>query len=74
MASIAWHAYYFDSFENSAPPVRTEVIESANEDDAVKLARGRMGRCKRVDIARPVWEPWQGRIILASESLSERPA
>ncbi|WP_158816766.1 hypothetical protein [Methylocapsa sp. S129] len=71
MANIAWHAYYFDSLENSSPPVRTEIIESESEDDAAKVATGHMGRCKRFDIAPLVWEPRQSRIILAHDSLAE---
>jgi hypothetical protein len=74
MANIVWHAYYFDSLENSSPPVRTEIIESESEDDAAKIAAGHMGRCKRADIARPAWQPQQRRIILAHEGLTESPA
>lgn len=74
MTNIAWHAYYFDSLENSAPPVRTEIIESESEDGAAKVATDHMGRCKRVDISRPVWEPQQNRVILASGGLSDRSA
>ncbi len=74
MAIIAWQAYYFNSFANSLPPVRTELIEAENVDDAAKVATSHMGRCKRVDIASPRWEAPQSRVILAREGLPERPA
>ena len=68
MANTAWHAYYFASLYDCTPPVRTEIIEAENEDDAARVAKGRMERCRRVDIARPVWEARQGRTILAPAS------
>ena len=74
MANIAWHAYYFNSFENSLPPARTEIIEAESEEGAAKIATAKMGRCVRVDITRPVWEPPQSRVILAREGQSDRPA
>jgi hypothetical protein len=74
MSTIAWQAYYFDSFENSLPPALTELIEAESLDDAAKIAKSHMGRCTRVDITSPVWEWPQSRVILASEGLPERPA
>jgi hypothetical protein len=68
MANVAWHAYYFASRHDSMPPVRTEIIEAENEEDAARVAKGRMERCRRVDIARPVWAPPQGRTIYAPTS------
>ena len=35
MARSTWHAYYFDSFDRSAPAARMATIEAANEDGAV---------------------------------------
>jgi hypothetical protein len=74
MTTIAWHAYYFDSFKNSLPPVLTELIEAESMDDAAKIAKSHMGRCTRVDITSPVWERPQRCVLLASDGLPERPA
>jgi stage III sporulation protein SpoIIIAA len=54
---VKWHAYYFDSLDNSLPPIRTEIIEAGSEDEAGKIATAQMGRCMRVDVTRWVWEP-----------------
>ena len=56
MAATIWHAYYFDSFDNTRPPARTETIRAENEDDAGRIATRLMGRCLRVDVTRPLWE------------------
>jgi hypothetical protein len=55
MAKLTWHAYYFDSLDRGAPVARTTLIEAENEDDAGKIAIAQMGRCMRVDVARPMW-------------------
>jgi hypothetical protein len=55
MARLTWHAYYFDSLDRTSPVARTAIIEADNEDDAGKIAIAQMGRCMRVDVARPMW-------------------
>ena len=55
MARSTWHAYYFDSLDRTSPVARTAIIEADNEDDAGKIAIAQMGRCMRVDVARPMW-------------------
>jgi hypothetical protein len=55
MARSTWHAYYFDTLDRSSPVARTAIIEADNEDDAGKIAIAQMGRCMRVDVARPMW-------------------
>jgi hypothetical protein len=67
MTNHIWHAFYFDGFASSAPPVRTELIEAENEDEAAEVAKGHLGRCKRVDLAPPRWEMPKIRVIFAEE-------
>ena len=55
MARSTWHAYYFDSLDRKSPVARMAIIEADNEDDAGKMAVAQMGRCMRVDVARPMW-------------------
>jgi hypothetical protein len=55
MAKLTWHAYYFDSLDRTSPIARTAIIEADSEDDAGKIAVAQMGRCMRVDVARPMW-------------------
>jgi hypothetical protein len=55
MARLTWHAYYFDSLDRKSPIARMAIIEADNEDDAGKIAIAQMGRCMRVDVARPMW-------------------
>jgi hypothetical protein len=52
---ILWHAYYFDSLDNTSP-ARMTTIQADNEDEAGKIAIAQMGRCMRVHVTRPVWE------------------
>jgi hypothetical protein len=65
MSSTVWQAFYFHGRDNAHSPARTELIEAATEDDAAKVAVSHMGRCKRVDISGPRWEPRRGQVILA---------
>ncbi len=67
MTNTTWQAFYFEGFDNAHPPSRTEMIEAESEDAAAKIARSHMGRCKRVDIEAPRWEPAQTRVILAPD-------
>jgi hypothetical protein len=55
MARSTWHAYYFDSLDRKSPVAWMAIIEADNEDDAGKMAIAQMGRCMRVDVARPMW-------------------
>jgi hypothetical protein len=50
-----WHAYYFESFDNTRSPLRTALIEARDEEEAGKLAIAEMGRCVRVDVTLPIW-------------------
>jgi hypothetical protein len=59
MARSTWHAYYFDSFERTAPVARTAIIEADNEDDAGRIAVAQMGRSMRVHVTRPLWGAFQ---------------
>jgi len=54
MAQV-WHAFYFNSFDSSAAPSRTAMIEADNEDQARQIAVAQMGRSLRVDITQPIW-------------------
>jgi hypothetical protein len=74
MSNHIWHAFYFDGLANSAPPVRTELIEAETEDAAAEVARDHLGRCKRVELAPPRWEPPSVRVILADEDMVGRGA
>lgn len=67
MTNHIWHAFYFEGFASAGPPVRTELIEAESEDEAAKVAKGRLGACKRVDLASPRWEQAHTRVILAEE-------
>ena len=62
MAKLTWHAYYFDSLDKKSPVARMAVIEAETEDDAGKIAIAQMGRCMRVDVARPMWGMHMPRI------------
>jgi hypothetical protein len=57
LARTPWLAFFFDSADDSQPPVRTAVVEAENEDDAGRQATAQMGRCLRVAVARPAWVP-----------------
>jgi hypothetical protein len=76
MTKAIWQAYYFDSFDNTRPPVRTETIQADSEDDAGRIATRLMGRCLRVDVTRPVWSAFHAasaaRRDLSGSSLSSR--
>jgi hypothetical protein len=65
MTNMTWHAYYFDTFDRSAPAARTAIIEAESEDDAGKLAIAQMGRALRVHVTRPLWGD-QGHARLAA--------
>jgi hypothetical protein len=73
MARSTWHAYYFDSFDRSAPVARTAIIEADNEDDAGRIAVAQMGRSMRVHVTRPVWGAFQ-LPTLANRRRGEAPA
>ena len=70
MAKLTWCAYYFDSFDNTLPPARTETIYAESEEDAGRIATQSMGRCLRVDVTRPVWGA-PDPAVLAGRGLSE---
>ena len=38
MTHHIWHAFYFEGFGTSGPPVRTELIEADSEEEAVEIA------------------------------------
>jgi hypothetical protein len=69
--NIPWHAFYFESFKNTSPPVLTEVIEAQSMTEAAKIATMHMGRLARVEIASPIWVEPQACTILASEEQRE---
>ncbi len=71
MSNHFWHAFYFEGFASSGPPVRTELIEADTEDEAAEVAKHHLGRCKRVDLSAPRWERSSLRIILAEEGRGE---
>ena len=70
MAKLTWCAYYFDSFDNTLPPARTETIYAESEEDAGRIATQSMGRCLRVDVTRPVWGA-PAPTVLAGRRVSE---
>jgi hypothetical protein len=72
MTHHIWHAFFFEGFACSGPPVRTELIEADSEDEAAKVAKEHLGNCKRVDLAAPRWEHPHTRVILAEEGGSEK--
>jgi hypothetical protein len=67
MSTKFWQAFYFRADDHSQPPERIEVIEAECDDDAAKIAAAHLGRCKRVDIESPRWEPGEIRTIVAVE-------
>ena len=67
MTKTPWQAFYFKGLDDCCPPSRTELIEAQSEDEAAKVAISHMGRCKRVDIQGPRWEPLRGRVIVAHD-------
>ena len=73
MAHPAWHAYYYEGLDTAHPPVRTEWIEAVSEDQAAQIARGRMGRCRRVELMRPRWEGSEGPVVVLSNSALAAP-
>ncbi len=68
MTQPAWHAFYYEGMDNGRPPLRTEWIEAASETEAAQIARGRMGRCLRVELMRPRWESSQQPIVVICEA------
>jgi hypothetical protein len=72
-AKVTWHAYYFNSLDRTSPVARTAIIEADNEEEAGKIAIAQMGRCMRVNVARPMWGAPRSA-IRAPRSLTERPA
>jgi hypothetical protein len=73
MAKSTWHAYYFDSFDNTLPPTRTETIQAESEDDAGRIATQLMGRSMRVHVTRPLWGA-PNQAMSAGGDLSEGPS
>jgi hypothetical protein len=73
MARLTWHAYYFDSFDRSAPAARMATIEAASEDEAGRIAIAQMGRSMRVHVTRPLWGG-QAAAKLTSRRRNETPA
>jgi hypothetical protein len=67
MSNHIWHAFYFEGFASSGPPVRTELIEANTEDEAAEVAKHHLGPCKRVELSAPRWEHTPNRVILAEE-------
>ncbi len=68
MRQQIWHAFYFQAFNPSLPPTRSEVIEADTEDAAAEVARARLGDSKRVNLESPGWTTRKSRIILADDS------
>ncbi len=63
MSYQIWHAFYFDRAGEHSPPCRSEVIEAASEEAAVRVARARMGACQRASLEVPRWMERGGRVI-----------
>jgi stage III sporulation protein SpoIIIAA len=57
VAKSTWQAHYFSSFDKKEVAQRIVLIEADDEMHAGKLAVAQMGRCMRVDVVRPLWEP-----------------
>jgi hypothetical protein len=47
-----WHAEFFDGPVDSSQLARTIVIQADNADEAEKIAKSHMGKCKRVEVIR----------------------
>jgi hypothetical protein len=67
-----WHAYYFESFDNTRSPLRTTLIEARDEEEAGKLAVAKMGRCLRVDVTLPIWSTSDGHDLGAEQILGRQ--
>jgi hypothetical protein len=52
---MKWNAYYFDNLSAASKPVRVQMIEAEDEEEAGKIAIAAMGRSMRVNVARPIW-------------------
>jgi hypothetical protein len=63
MSYQIWHAFYFDRAGENVPPCRSEVIEAASEEAAVRVARAHMGECQHVSLEVPRWLEHSGRVI-----------
>ena len=55
MATLHWHAYYYEGPEIGGPPVLSTWIEAASEDEAINIARKHDGRWRSVELVRPRW-------------------
>ncbi len=67
MSHQIWHAFYYDRTAESAPPVRSEIIEADNEEAAARVAREHLGGCARVSLESPRWQQGKSLIIVADE-------
>jgi hypothetical protein len=71
MSHQIWHAYYYDRTTESAPPVRSEVIEADNEEAAARVAREHLGGCVRVHLEAPRWMEVKSVVIVADEKVRQ---
>jgi hypothetical protein len=67
MSHQIWHAFYYDRSGESAPPCRSEVIEAASEEAAVRVAKSHLGECNRVSLEAAPWMHRVTRVIYAAE-------
>ncbi|MGO9741841.1 MAG: hypothetical protein ACLPN5_10090 [Roseiarcus sp.] len=56
MTSMCWHAYFYEGLEPGVPPILSDWIEAENANEALAVARGRLGAWRRAELVRPSWE------------------
>lgn len=52
---LSWHAYFYEGFDASRPPIMSDWIEAANAEEAMSIARRRLGALRRAELVRPSW-------------------
>ena len=71
MATMSWHAYFYESLDSSRPPAFSFWIEAESESEAKKIALGRLGRCRRAELVRPFWEEPTPPLMVMSDPRAE---
>lgn len=56
MASLKWHAFFYDGCGNDRPPSKTGWIEADSASEAMEIARQTMGTMHHAELAPPRWD------------------
>ena len=72
MTILKWHAYYYDGDDNSRPPVKSNLIEAHSANEAMEIARARLGNLHRAELAPLRWEAHTPHLSVTNPSSRPR--